>query len=159
MPSDARLTDFLNTADAYPVLGASLHALEDGRPVRAGDQGLAPEDIWAVEPTDTGVTPWHADLHVSTRAVQIEVELPPYRIVGFFHAVSTSDPMESVHRRRRMVPLTDASIQFIYVGREITRQTRVLIFNRDRALNIRRLSAEIEDLDGAGSRSGDPHAQ
>jgi hypothetical protein len=150
VPDDVRVTDFLNSADVYPVKGASLYALEDAHAVPAGDQQLETKDLWAVEPTDTGVTPWRADLRVSTRSVMVEVELAPYRITGLLHGVKASDPLASVHRRRRMIPLTDAVIHLTYGGRPMSRATQALIFNRDRATSIRRVAYEkslIDDLE------------
>lgn len=159
VPSEVRLTDFLNTADAFPVTEASLYALEDGHAVPAGSQDLAPNDLWAVEPTDTGVTPWHADLHVSTRAVHVEIELAPYRVTGYLHGVQTGDPLANVHRRRRMIPLTEAVITFMYAGHEMTRETKVLIVNRERATGLKRVAHEHTKLDDIELPPADPAAR
>jgi hypothetical protein len=159
VPEEVRLTDFLNTADELPVNDASLYALEDGRAVPAGEQQLAPADLWAVEPTDTGVTPWHADLHVSTRAVQVEIDLDPYRVTGYLHGVQTADPLASVHRRRRMIPLTEAVISFMYAGHQMTRETKVLIVNREHAMGLKRVSHERSKLDDMELPPPDPLAR
>jgi hypothetical protein len=159
VPEEVRLTDFLNTASEFPVHDAALYALEDGRAVPAGEQELAPGDLWAVEPTDTGVTPWHADLHVSTRSVQIEIDLDPYRVTGYLHGVNTGDPLATVHRRRRMVPLTDAVIRFSYAGHEMSRETKVLIVNRERARAIKRVPSEHTRLDDIPLPPADPMAR
>ena len=144
VPDDIRLTDFLNTSDTWAVHDAALYALEDGRSVPAGDQELDAHDVWAVEPTDLGA---RADLHVATRAVQVELELPPYRITGFLHGVNAADPFAGVHRRRRMLPLTEAVIEFAYAGKRKSRHTSVLIVNRDRATSMKRVVYEETKLD------------
>jgi hypothetical protein len=159
VPSEVRLTDFLNTADVFPVTDASLYALEDGRAVPAGEQQLDPADLWAVEPTDSGVTPWHADLHISTRSVQVEIDLEPYQVTGYLHGVQTGDPLANVHRRRRMIPLTEATIRFKYAGHEMTRDTKVLIVNRERALGLKRLAHEHSKLDDLELPPPDPMAR
>jgi hypothetical protein len=159
VPSEVRLTDFLNTADAFPVSDASLYALEDGRAVPVGEQQLDPADLWAVEPTDTGVTPWHADLHISTRSVQVEIDLTPYHVTGYLHGVQTGDPLANVHRRRRMIPLTDAVITFKSAGHEMTRETKVLIVNRERAMGLKRLAHERTKLDDMNLPPVDSRAQ
>ncbi len=156
LPEEFRLTDFLNTADLYPVNSVSLYALEDGHQVSAGSQELAVDDLWAVEPTDSGV---RAQFHVPTRAVNVELEMPPYRIAGYLHGVNTGDPLAAVHRRRRMIPLTDAVIQFTYAGREVSRETNVLIVNRDHAVSFKRVAHERSKLDDLALPPVDPRAR
>lgn len=156
VPADIRLTDYLNTAETYQVHSASLFALEDGREVPAGDQELAAEDLWAVEPTDTTM---RADLHVPTRAVAVQIDLPPYEIRGVLHGVNTGDPVAGVSRRRKLIPITDATIKFTYNGEQITRETAVLIINRDRASSLRRVAHEKSRLDDVPLPPVDPRAQ
>jgi hypothetical protein len=156
VPVGIRLTDYLNTAETYVVHGASLFALEDGREVPAGDQELASEDLWAVEPTDTAT---RADLHVPTRAVAIDIDLPPYTITGFLHGVNTGDPVAGVSRRRRMIPITEATITFEFNGQPMSRDTGVLIVNRDRASSLRRSTMEKSKLDDIPLPAVDPRAQ
>ncbi|HEY7024025.1 MAG TPA: hypothetical protein VH371_03575 [Candidatus Limnocylindrales bacterium] len=156
VPEDIRLTDYLNTTETYIVHGASLFALDDGREVPAGDQELASEDLWAVEPTDTAV---RADLHVPTRAVAIEIDLPPYQITGFLHGVNTGDPVAGVSRRRRMIPITEATIRFTFNGSEMSRDTGVLIVNRDRAASLKRTALEKSKIDDIPLPPVDPRAQ
>jgi len=121
VPDDVRLTDFLNATDAYGVTDTSLYALDDGRPVAGGEQQLTPDDLWAVEPTDSKA---RADLHVPTRQVAVVIDVPPYHVTGFLHGVNTGDPLATVSRRRRMIPLTEAVIRFSYAGQQISREVR-----------------------------------
>jgi hypothetical protein len=155
VPLEARLTDFLNSSEAFAVRDTSLYALDDGHAVEAGDQELAVAELWAVEPTDTGITPWHADLRVSTRAVRIEIDMHPYLITGTLHrAASRSRLAKPKRRRRRLIPLTDAVVTFSYMGHEITRQSPVVIFNRERVGRIRRVGPQATRSASAG---GDIH--
>jgi hypothetical protein len=151
VPSEVRLTDFLNKQDKYPVHDVSVYALEDGQPRPAGTQELSAAELWAVEPTDSGVTAWRADLLVTTLVVRIEVDMPPYRITGSLHGVGTQDPLSTVYRRGRMLPLTDAVVRFRYMGQEMARETRVLVINRDRAVSIRPVSADGKTLPESGA--------
>jgi hypothetical protein len=98
-------------------------------------------------------------LHVSTRSVQIEIDLDPYRVTGYLHGVNTGDPLATVHRRRRMVPLTDAVIRFSYAGHEMSRETKVLIVNRERARAIKRVPSEHTRLDDIPLPPADPMAR
>ncbi len=155
VPDDIRLTDFLNGSDAWSVHNAALYALDDGRSVPAGDQELDAQDVWAVEPTDSGA---RADLHVATRAVQVELEMPPYRVTGYLHGMKAADPFAGINRRRRMLPLTEAVIEFSYAGKSKTRHTSVLIVNRDRATSMKRVVYEETKLDQMPLPPVDPRA-
>ncbi len=145
IPTEARLTDFLNSSLVFAIHETKFYALHDGRAVEAGDQELAANELWAVEPTDTGKTPWHADLHQEAiRAVHVEIEMLPYTITGTLHRLRNRGPIaKSKGKRRQMVPLTDAEVRFNYMGHEITRQTPVVVFNRNRATRIRRLPSAV----------------
>lgn len=156
VPSEVRLTDYLNLSETYPVHGASLFALEDAREVPAGMQELAAEDLWAVEPTDPAGSGVH---HLPTRAVQVEMYLPPYVVTGFLHGVNTSDPLAGIHRRRRMIPVTEATITFSYAGRELTREADVIIVNRDRAYSVQRVLYKKGKIDELGLVERDPNAK
>jgi hypothetical protein len=156
VPDDVRLTDFLNSVDAYAVTNTSLFALEDGHRVDAAEQSVPVDEIWAVEPPDSSM---RADLHVPTREVEIEVELPPYRINGFLHGVNTGDPLAAIGRRRRMIPLTDAILHFSFGGSEMAREMPVLIFNRERATSVRRVTYERTKLDEMPLPPVDPNAR
>ena len=145
IPTEARLTDFLNSSLVFAIHETKFYALHDGRAVDAGDQEWAANELWAVEPTDTGKTPWHADLHQeAVRAVHVEIDMPPYTIRGTLHRVRGRGPIaKSRGQRRQMVPLTEAEVRFTFMGHEITRQTPVVVFNRERVTRIRRLAAEV----------------
>ncbi len=156
VPDDTRLTDFLNTSETYPVHDSSLYALEDAREVAAGDQELAAEDLWAVEPTDPAGSGAH---HMPTRAVQVEIYLPPYMITGFLHGVNTADPLAGIHRRRRMIPITEATIVFSYAGQELTREADVIIINRDRAHSVQRVAYKKGKIDELGLAERDPNVK
>ena len=97
--------------------------------------------------------------HLPTRAVQVEIFLPPYMVTGFLHGVNTADPLAGIHRRRRMIPITEASISFSYAGRELTREANVIIINRDRAHSVQRVMYKKTKLDEIGIQERDPNAK
>ncbi len=142
VPDEFRLTDFLNRSTVLPIANATSYALHDGGATPMGDIELNLADISAVQPTDSGMTAWHSDLRVSTRSVQVEVEMSPYLITGFLHGHASGDPIPAMGHSRAMVPLTDAVIRFRFRGRPVARATRVLIINRDRVLRIHRVASE-----------------
>lgn len=156
VPEGLRLTDYLNDAESFQVRDATLYALDDGREVPAGDQVLGADDLWAVEPTDAA---GRAELHVPTRAVPIDIDLPPYQVSGVLHGVNTGDPVAAVSRRKRMIPVTDAIIRFTYAGQESSREASALIINQDRASSLKRVEYEKSRIDEVPLPPVDPRAQ
>ena len=155
VPDDVRLTDFLNKSETYPVAEMSLYSLDDGHVVPAGEQQLEPDEIWAVEPTDENA---RSDLHLRTREVEVELDMPPYRVTGFLHGINTGDPLAALDRRGRMIPLTDSVIRFTYAAREISRDAPVLVVNRDKADSIKAIAYERTKIDEIPLPPTDPNA-
>ena len=156
LPRGVRLTDFLNAAESLKVRGMTLHALDDARMVPGDDQLLEVDELWAIEPTDP---PGQSDMHVPTRALQVEFTLEPYVVSGYVHSLSTSDPIDNIYRRKSFVPVTDAQIRFTFGGRELTREAPVMIVNRHHASNIQEVHYEKSLIDELGLAPVDPHAK
>jgi hypothetical protein len=156
VPDGMRLTDFMNDADEIVVRAATLRALSDGHVVSAGDQTISVEELWAIEPTDP---PTAGDLRVSTRSTEVSIDLDPYSVNGFLHAVSAGDPLAALHRRKRMVPMTDAVITFAYEGNERRHEAGVLIFNREMAKSVERVMYQRGAIDDIGVGPVDERAR
>jgi hypothetical protein len=58
------------------------------------------------------------------------MQVGPYAVRGYLHALPGSDPVASFARRRVMVPLTDASIEYRAAGRWQHRAASTLVVNR-----------------------------
>lgn len=66
-----------------------------------------------------------------TRPIPVELRLGRYDINGSIHAIPGTDPIIGFRRRRMMVPLTEATIEFDSPdGRELSRFGTILV-NRD----------------------------
>lgn len=156
VPDGMRLTDFMNDADEIVVRAATLRALSDGHVVAAGDQTVSVEELWAIEPTDP---PNAGDLRVSTRSTEVAIDLDPYAVNGYLHAVSAGDPVAALQRRKRMVPMTDAVITFNYAGNERRHEAGVLIFNREMAKSVERVMYQRGVIDDMGIGPVDERAR
>jgi len=157
LPPGVRMTDYLNDCEFLNVRGLTLHALEDGRVVAGGDQILELDEVLAVEPTDPrrGSTM----LHVPTRSQEIQIVLGPYVIDGYIHSVSTADPIASISRRKPHIPVTEATIRYVFAGQQVERKAPVVIVNRDRASSVERVAYQKGRIDEMGLRPVDPHAK
>ena len=130
---DERLSDLLNEVASVPMHDLFLYALDDGREVRAERFDVDVGELYAVEALDNP----HGSRHVHTRTTRVEISSGPYRIVGNIHGPVGADPALNVMRRPRMIPLTDARIEFEFIGRPMTVESDVVIFNRAVARGVR----------------------
>jgi hypothetical protein len=66
-----------------------------------------------------------------TRQHPIAVQVGPYHVRGYVHALPGSDPVASFHRRKPMVPLTDAWFEYSLRGDHMRRRSSNLLVNRE----------------------------
>lgn len=52
-----------------------------------------------------------------TRQHPVAIQIGPYHVRGYLHALPGSDPISSFRRRRPMVPITDAWIEYVSARR------------------------------------------
>lgn len=155
LPQGTRLTDRLNESSTVALRDVRLHALEDGHFVEVGDLELDIHDLCAVDATTQGGP---GEQHIATRSAPVEVEAGPYSIAGQLHGPASSDPVLSIGRRSRMIPLTDATLSFDFAGQAMKLERSVVIFNRDLAVSVRRVPYKRTKLDEFGFANVDPRA-
>ena len=61
----------------------------------------------------------------------LAIKMGPYKVRGFFHALPGADPVVAFRRRKAMVPLTDAQIEFTLHGERREIRVDTLIVNRE----------------------------
>jgi hypothetical protein len=66
-----------------------------------------------------------------TRQHPVTVQLGRYRVHGYLHALPGSDPMTAIRRRKAMVPLTDAWIEYQAGPVRQRRRAGTVVINRD----------------------------
>ncbi|HEY6012762.1 MAG TPA: hypothetical protein VIU37_02100 [Candidatus Limnocylindrales bacterium] len=124
-----RLSDMLNAHDEYLVSGLSVSRFDDDSPFELDDEIAIPRDeIYLVHAS--GPRGDAARRH-RTMPQHLAVSMGPYKVRGFFHALPGADPVVAFRRRKVMVPLTDARIEFTIHGERREVQVDTLIVNRE----------------------------
>jgi hypothetical protein len=123
-----RLSDMLNDHDEYTLVGVSVERFDGGEPVTVDDVVVHRDDLLLVHATGP-----RGDVNRRHRTMphHIALKMGRYQVRGFYHGLPGTDPVASIRRRKTMVPLTDARIE--YTMGDDRRETLVdaLIVNRD----------------------------
>ncbi len=156
LPDERRLSDYLNEVDSLMLTHAELRAHDDGRIVRLDDLELGLDDVCAVEapprrPTD--------EQRIRTRTARVEIEVGPYRVLGYVHGPTGGDPLQAISRRGPMIPITEATIAYGLAGETRMRDVAVVIINRSRAQLVKPAAYEESRIDKMGLAPVDPHAK
>jgi hypothetical protein len=124
-----RLSDMLNSHDEYLVSGLSVERFDDETPFALDDEIAVPRDeIYLVHAS--GPRGDAARRH-RTMPQHLAIKMGPYKIRGFFHALPGADPVVAFRRRKAMVPLTDARIEYTFHGRRREVRVDTVIVNRE----------------------------
>jgi len=141
MPAE-RLTDLLNDQDRYQLLDVIVESLADGHTVEIpGVEVHRDELLLVIAAGPRG----HAQRRQRTRQHAVVMQLGPYLVQGHFHGLPGADPLPSLRRRKTMVPLTDAWIEYVAGGAVQRTHVDTVIVNRDCLDWV--VEAEDESLD------------
>jgi len=124
----SRVTDLLNEGTEFELVDTFVQALDDSHGLQVRTIVVTRDEIFAV-----GVTGPRGDPTRRTRTRQIPVELRVgrYDVSGNIHVIPGTDPIIGFRRRRVMVPLTEATIEFDTPdGGRLSRFGTILV-NRD----------------------------
>lgn len=123
-----RLTDTLNEHDAYAIVDTLVVALEDGRSIDVGALTVRRDEVLAVRATGP-----RGNLGRRSRVRPFPVALGtgPYTIHGYVHTPPGADPLLHVRRRRPMVPITEAWIEYAVGAAPQRGRVGALIVNRE----------------------------
>jgi hypothetical protein len=123
-----RLTDMLNDHDEYALVGVTVERFDGGSPITVDEVVVSRDEVWLVHASGP-----RGDAARRHRTVpqHLALKMGPYNVRGFVHTLPGADPVMALRRRKAMVPLTDARIQYSIGGE--TRETRVetVIVNRE----------------------------
>jgi hypothetical protein len=127
MSSD-RLTDMLNEHDEYVLVDVLLERLADGVGVEVKDVLVLRDDLLLVHATGPrgNVSRRHR-----TRTHSVALQVGPYHIRGHLHASPGRDPLQQLRRRKTMVPLTDASVDYLSGATRQRRSVGTVVVNRE----------------------------
>jgi hypothetical protein len=124
-----RLSDMLNAADEYALIGVTVERLDDGSPLQVDEVVVTRDDLYIVHAS--GPRGDAARRH-RTLPKHVALKLGPYEIRGFLHGLPGNDPVASIRHRKPMIPLTDARIEYVVNGQRREDEVETVILNRER---------------------------
>ena len=123
-----RLTDLLNAHDDLLLTDAEIESLEGGATRSVDEILIRSGELIAVHASEPRGNEARRRL---TRTHAIAIQSGNYLIGGYLHAPPGSDPIVSLGERPRMVPLTDAWIEYWSGGERTKQSSGTIIVNRD----------------------------
>jgi hypothetical protein len=123
-----RLTDMLNDHEEYELAAVTVDRLDTGSAFDVANLVVPRDEIFMVHAT--GPRGDVARRHRTTPQ-HLAIQMGPYQVRGFFHALPGADPVDALRRRKAMVPLTEARIGFVFGGQRHETRVETLIINRE----------------------------
>jgi hypothetical protein len=124
-----RLSDMLNAADEYALVGVTVERLDDGMPLQV-DEIVVPRDelclVHASGPRGNAARRRH------TLPKHVAMKVGPYEVQGHLHGLPGTDPIAAIRRRKPMIPLTEARIEYVVDGEPRGDDVDTVILNRER---------------------------
>jgi hypothetical protein len=124
----ARLTDVLNNHDEYTLVDVLVESLVDGHVVERREVLVARDELLLVQIVGPR---GNVERRHRTRQHALQMEVGPYQVRGYLHALPGSDPIASLRHRRPMVPFTEASIEHSIDGSLQRRHLAAVLVNRE----------------------------
>ena len=124
-----RLTDLLNGRDEWQLVNVMAESFDGADLVESTEVVIPRHDIIVVHatgPRGSNEQRYRTNLH------PVLVTAGQLRIRGYLHARPGLDPLAVIQRSRPMVPLTDASIEYVHHGMRERRKVGTIVVNRDR---------------------------
>jgi hypothetical protein len=123
-----RVTDLMNERTEFEFVDTFLQSLDDSHGLQVRTVVVARDEIFAVA---VGGPRGDPARRRRTRAIAVALRVGRYDVSGNIHVVPGTDPVMGFGRRRMMVPLTEATIEFDSPdGRQHSRSGTILV-NRD----------------------------
>jgi hypothetical protein len=123
-----RLTDLLNDHDEVELIDVFVQDLAAGPGRQVAEIMVRREELLMVQ----AVNPrGHRGRRTKTRQFPVAMQIGPYHVRGYIHALPGSDPISGFRRRRPMVPITDAWIEYVVGKTRQRRRVGTLIVNRE----------------------------
>lgn len=123
-----RLSDMLNDHDEYELIDVMVESLESPQAAEAQAVLVHRDEILLVHAAGPRGS---QDRRQRTRPCPVAMQLGPYHVRGYLHALPGTDPLLAIRRRKPMVPITDAWIEFTVGGTRQRRQVGTLVVNRE----------------------------
>lgn len=123
-----RLTDMLNQHDEFLLVDVMVETFDGSGAIEVKDVLVKREEIVLVHTTGPRGSQARRQ---RTRQHPVAIWLGGYQVLGYLHALPGSDPLTSIRRRKPMVPLTDASVEYTTGTVRQRRRVGVVVINRE----------------------------
>jgi len=123
-----RLSNALNTREQFELSSVLLVALEDSRAVELNRLVVTRDELVAVRASGPRGNPQRRSRR---RPAPVGMRAGPYLIHGYLHTPPGSDPLQEFRRRKAMVPITEAWIEYSAGGLPHRARVGTVIVNRD----------------------------
>jgi hypothetical protein len=123
-----RLTDMLNDHDEYLLVDVLVEGLTDERAVEVTEVLVRRDELLLVHAAGPR---GNQDRRHRTRSHPVAMQMGPYHVRGYLHALPGADPVQAIRRRKPMVPLTDAWIEFPSPSGRQRRRVGTVVVNRE----------------------------
>jgi hypothetical protein len=123
-----RLSDMLNAHEEYVLAGVTVQRLDGGEPFEIDEIAVPRDEIFLVHAQGPR---GDAERRHRTSPHHLALKMGPFKVRGYFHALPGADPVDALRRRKAMVPLTDARIEYTYAGERREIKVDALIVNRE----------------------------
>jgi hypothetical protein len=140
-----RLSDLVNDHEELELVDVLVADLSGGEGFEVHQLLIKRDEILVLHATGPR---GRVDRRQRTRQHPIVAKLGPYEVRGYIHALPGADPIAGLRRRRPIVALTDAVIEY-WVGRERQRRrVSTVLINRELADMIVEGNEEEDELAG-----------
>jgi hypothetical protein len=126
--STGRLTDMLNEHDEYLLVDVLLERLTDGGSLEVQEVLVRRGEVLLVQATGPR---GNAARRRRTLSHPVALQVGPYRVRGYLHALPGADAIQQMRRSRPMVPLTHAWIDYESGGIQQRQRVRAVVVNRE----------------------------
>ena len=124
-----RLSDMLNAADEYALAGVTVERLDDGMPLQVDEVVVSRDELYLVHASGPR---GDAARRRHTLPKHVAMKVGPYEVQGYLHGLPGADPIAAIRRRKPMIPLTEARIEYVVDGEHRQDDVATVILNRDR---------------------------
>jgi hypothetical protein len=121
-----RLTDMLNTHDEFDLVDVMVERLDGQGAIEVKEVLVRRDELLLVHATGPR---GNLARRTRTREHPLAVRIGPYDVRGSLHASPGHDPLMTIIRRKPMVPMTEAWIEYLAGGERRRRRVGALIVN------------------------------
>jgi len=123
-----RLTDLLNAHEEYVLVDALVESLADSHALEVKEVLVLRDELFLVHAVGPRGDPARRQ---RTRQHPIAMQLGPYHVRGYFHALPGTDPIAALRRRKAMVPITEAWVEYQSGSIRQRRRVSTVVVNRE----------------------------